>query len=196
MNAVFHFLAAVLGVYSVLIFIRIIFSWFGNVVSGKPVEILSKITDPYLDWWRNNLNLRISFLDFSAIVAIVFLSLLQSFFYTLARSEIVSIGSLLALIINALWTVVSFIIGFFMVIIILRAFAFFTNRNIYGTFWRIVDDIFQPFMYKMNRIIFGNKIGNFLKGILVTFLLLLLLLIGGRIIINILSGLLYGKFII
>jgi len=135
-------------------------------------------------------------LDFSAIVAIVFLSLLQSFFYTLARSEIVSIGSLLALIINALWTVVSFIIGFFMVIIILRAFAFFTNRNIYGTFWRIVDDIFQPFMYKMNRIIFGNKIGNFLKGILVTFLLLLLLLIGGRIIINILSGLLYGKFII
>ena len=196
MKAVFGFIAGAIGVYSILIFARILLSWFGSMVSGKPVEILSKITDPYLDWWRKNLKLTIGFLDFSAIAAIVFLSLMQSMFYNLASSEILSVGTMLAVILGAVWSIASFIIGFFMIIIVLRAFAFFTNRNIYSPFWRIVDNIFQPFMYKMNRLIFGNKIGNFLKGMIISFFLLLLLMVGGRFIINLLISFLYGKFVI
>jgi len=196
MNAIFGFIAGAIGVYSILIFARILLSWFGSMVSGKPIEILSKITDPYLDWWRKNLKLTIGFLDFSAIAAIVFLSLMQSMFYNLASSEILSVGTMLAVILGAVWSIASFIIGFFMIIIVLRAFAFFTNRNIYSPFWKIVDNIFQPFMYKMNRLIFGNKIGNFLKGMIISFFLLLLLMVGGRFIINLLISYLYGKFVI
>jgi len=196
MKSIFGFFAAITGVYSILIFIRIIFSWFGNMVSGKPMEIISKITDPYLEWFRRNLNLRIGFLDFSAVVAIVFLSLLQSMFYTLARSEVVSVGSMIAAVLSALWTIISFIIGFYLVIIALRAFAYFTNRNIYSAFWQTIDNIYQPFMYKMNRIIFGNKIGHFLKGMIITFLLLLLLMFGGRLLINLLVSLISDKFVL
>jgi len=196
MKSIFGFIAAALGIYSILIFVRIIFSWFGNMVSGKPIEILEKLTDPYLDWFRRNLNLRIGLLDFSAVAAIVTLSLLQSLFYTLARAEVVSVGSIIAAILGALWTIISFIIGFYMIIIGLRAFAYFTNRNIYSPFWQTVDNIYQPFMYKINSIIFGKTIGHFLKRMIIVFLLLLLLMIGGRLIINLLIGFLSDKFVL
>jgi len=196
MRSIFGFIAAVIGIYSILIFIRIIFSWFGNLVSGRPIEILEKITDPYLDWFRRNLNLRIGLLDFSAVVAIVFLSLAQSLFYTLARAEVVSVGGIIAAILGALWTIISFIIGFYLIVIALRAFAYFTNRNIYSPFWQTVDNIYQPFMYRINSIIFGKTIGHFLKRMIIVFLLLLLLMIGGRFLINLLIIFLSDKFII
>jgi len=194
MRAVFGFLSAITGVYSLLIFIRIIFSWFSGMVSGKPVELLSRLTDPYLDWFRRNMSLKIGFLDFSAVVAIVCLSMLQSLFYTLSVAESVTIGNILAIILVSIWSILSFIIGFFMIIIVLRAFAYLTNRNIYSTFWNAVDNIYKPISYRINRIIFGKKIGGYFKGMVISFLLLGLLLIGGRFLINIIADFLVNTF--
>ena len=191
MRTILSILAAAAGVYSLLIFIRILFSWFGDFVSGKPVAIIKKITDPYLDWWRKNLNLRIGFLDFSAIAAIVALSFLQNVLYTLSYSERMSIGFILAQIIVSIWTIISFIIGFFMIIIFLRGVAYITNRNTYSPFWGAVDTIYQPLMYRMNRIIFGNRIGSFVKGMIISFIILAVILFGGRILITLLADVLY-----
>jgi len=192
MKAICSFLSAIIGIYSLLIFIRIIFSWFGNMVSGKPVEIIGKITDPYLAWWRNNLNLRIGFLDFSAVAGIVCLSMLQSVFYTLSVSESITIGTILATVLVSLWSIVSFIIGFFIIIIVLRAIAYTTNRNTYSPFWATIDNIYQPLMYKVNRIIFGNKIGNYLHGMIITFFALIILFVAGRFFINFLANIFSG----
>jgi len=188
MRAIFSFLAFAAGIYSILIFVRIIISWFAGNVFGKPAEILKKITDPYLNWWRKNLKLQFGSLDFSAVAAIVFLSLLQNILFTLSVSQMITIGLILAQILLSLWTIITFIIGFIMVIIILRLFAYLTNRNIYSNFWRVIDSIYQPLMYRMNRIIFGNKIAGFMKGMIISLLLLALLMFGGRIIINLIAG--------
>jgi YggT family protein len=191
MRAFFGLLAFLTSIYSILIFIRIILTWFSAMVPGKPVLILSIITDPYLNWWRKNLNLRAGFLDFSVIVAIVFLSLIQNVFYTLSLSEKISLGFLLAQILISLWTIVSFIIGFFLIIIILRGIAYIFSLNTYTPFWSIVESISQPVMYRINRLIYGKNIGNYFFGIVVSFFLFLTLFIGGRFIINILANILY-----
>jgi len=191
MRFILGILAVAASVYSLLIFVRIIFSWFGDFVSGKPVEIVKMITDPYLDWWRRKLNLRIGFLDFSPIAAIVFLSFLQNILYTLSISERMYIGSILAEILFSVWTIVSFIIGFFIIIIALRMIAYLTNRNIYSPFWGVIDNVSQPIMYRMNRIIFGNKIGGYLKGVIISLIILIVLMAAGWIIVNILANLLY-----
>ncbi|MCL2214416.1 MAG: YggT family protein [Treponema sp.] len=191
MRFIFNILAVLTGIYSLLIFIRIIFSWLGGMVSGKPVEILSQITDPYLDWWRQKLNLRIGLFDFSVIAAIVSLSLLQSVFSMLSSAGRFSIGSLLAVILVSLWTIVSFIVGFCMIIIILRAFAYLTNRNIYNPFWSAIESISQPLMFSLKRIIFGKRIVNYLNGMIVCFVLLALVMFGGRFLINFLAGYFY-----
>ncbi|MCL2265871.1 MAG: YggT family protein [Treponema sp.] len=190
MRFIFGVLAAAAGIYSILILIRIILSWFGNSYNSKPAEILQNITDPYLNWWRGVLKLRIGFLDFSVVVAIVFLSLLQNIFYTLSLSQRMTLGFILAEILTSVWSIMSFIIGFFMIIILLRAAAYLTNRNIYSPFWSIVENISQPLMYRMNRLFFGKKIGNYLAGIIFAFLLLAVILTGGWLFVNFLAGLL------
>jgi YggT family protein len=191
MRLIFGILAAITGIYSLIIFIRIILSWFGNMVKGKFVDILIMITDPYLDWWRRRLPLNVANIDFSVIPAIVFLSFAQNIFRILSVAERITLGFLLAEILLAIWNIFSFIIVFFAVVIIIRLIGYFLNSNIYSPFWSVVDAIAQPFLYRTNRIFFGNKIGSYLKGIILSLLLLIVILVGGRFIINILSRIFY-----
>ncbi|MDR2257638.1 MAG: YggT family protein, partial [Treponema sp.] len=69
MRIIMNLLAGLTGLYTLLIFIRIMLTWFGNVRFGRPAEILGRITDPYLDWWRR-FPLRAGFLDLSPILGL------------------------------------------------------------------------------------------------------------------------------
>jgi len=191
MRFIFKLLAGAVGFYSILIFIRIIISWFSDSVRGRLTDFLYRITDPYLDWWKSKLNLRIGFLDLSVIFAIVFISFVQRILYTLSVSERMTLGIILSEILLSLWSIFSFIAVFFIIIIALRAIAYLTNRDIYSPFWGAIDSISQPVMYKMNRLFFGNKIGSYMKGIVFSVLLLLGTLIGGRFLIIFLAGFFY-----
>jgi YggT family protein len=190
MRLIFGVLASAAGIYSLIILIRIIFSWFGNMVSGRPVDIINKITDPYLNWWRKTVKIRIGFFDFSIIAAVVFLSFIQNVFYILSITEKITLGFLLAQVIFSLWNIVSFIIGFYIIVIIIRGIGYLINCDIYSPFWRVIDSVSQPLLYRMNRLFFGKKTGGFLIRIFLTLFLLIITLIGGRIGINILSGIL------
>jgi len=190
MRFIFGILASITGIYSLIIFIRIIFSWFGNMVGGKPVEIINKITDPYLDWWRQKLHLRIGNFDFSVIPAILFLSFIQNLFRIISKEERITIGFLLVQILLFIWNIFSIILGFFIIVIIIRLIGYFINSNIYSPFWSIIDSVTQPLLYRTNRIFFGKKIGGYLKGIFLSLLLLIVILIGGRFIVYLLSNIL------
>jgi len=188
MRFIFGILAGAAGIYSLLLFIRIIISWFGGLPSSKPVALLERVTDPYLDWWRSHLNLRIGFLDFSAVAAIVAVSVAQNIFYSISYSGVFKIGNILAIILLSIWSVVFFILVFCLVIIILRLIAYLTNRNTYSPFWRVIDSISQPVLYRLNRIIFGKRIAGYLKGIILSSLLLVALMIAGRFAVPVLTG--------
>jgi len=190
MQMIFSFLAFTAGLYSILILIRILISWFGSFNDSKPLNLISRITDPYLDWWRRSVNIRIGVMDFSAVAAIVSLSLLQSIFYSLAYSQRLTIGYLLAIVLSAVWSIASFIIGFLFLVILLRLIAYLTNRNIYSPFWRVVDAVSQPVLYRLNRIFFGNRIAGYVKGIAISLIALAAIRICGGFIIPQLAGLL------
>jgi len=189
---VFRVLAAVIGIYSLIIFIRIIFSWFRNLVSGRLVEIISKVTDPYLNWWRKRLNLRIGIIDFSAVAGIMFLYLLQNIFSMISAADKISIGMFLSVIILSLWPMVSFILGFCIIVIVLRMIAYLTNRYMFSQFWGMVDSISKPILYRINRIVFGSKIPGFLNGIIVSLLILIVIFILARVLIYMFASFLYN----
>jgi len=190
MRIIFKILAAITGIYSLIIFVRIIFSWFGNMVSGKPVEIINKITDPYLDWWRQKLRFNIGVFDFSVIPAIVFLSFIQNIFKILSMAKRITLGFILAQILLSIWNIFSVIIGFFIIVIIIRLIGYFINSNIYSPFWSVIDSVTQPLLYRLNRIFFGKKIGGYLTGIILSLLLLILISAGGWFVVFLLSGIL------
>ncbi len=70
-------LSATLGIYSVVLIIRVLLTWFPNVDMGNPVlSTVSSITDPYLNAFRGLIP-PLGGLDLSAILAFVALSLMK-----------------------------------------------------------------------------------------------------------------------
>jgi YggT family protein len=183
-------LTTLVGIYSLLIIIRIMLTWFSNAPYGRPVEILAAITDPYLNWWRQRLNLRAGTLDLSPIVAMVALSVVQTICSTIADEGRISLGIILIVCLFALWAAVAFILGFCAIILILRFIGYMCNCNMYSTFWRIIDSISQPLQYRINRIIFGRRLVRFTTGLVVSIIALVAAFFGGGLIVRLLTGLL------
>ncbi len=70
-------LAQTLSIYSLVLLVRVLLSWFPNLDWSNPVlSTVSSITDPYLNAFRGLIP-PVGGLDFSAIVAFIVLSLAQ-----------------------------------------------------------------------------------------------------------------------
>jgi YggT family protein len=157
------------------------------------MEFLARITDPYLNWWRNKINLRAGMLDLSPIVAIAVLSIAQKICSTIAHYGRISLGLILAVCILALWSALSFVLGFCFVVLLLRLIAYFLNSNMYSPFWSVIDSISKPLMYRINRSIFGNRIVSFLTSNIVGIVVMVVLWILGNALINLFFSMLTGS---
>ena len=184
MRVTMNILGGLTGLYMILITVRILLTWFRGGVYGRPYEILQNITDPYLNWFRRFSFLQTGMFDLSPIAALAVLSVLNQIFNTVASFGRISLGIILALLLSAFWSAVSFILGFFIIVLLLRVIAYLTNRDMYNSIWRIVDIISQPVLYRINRIIFRNRLVNYLTGIISALVLLLAL----RIVLGIVLG--------
>ncbi|MDR0457346.1 MAG: YggT family protein [Treponema sp.] len=195
MRLIMGLLAALTGLFSLLIGIRIILTWFSNTQYGKPAYILACITDPYLNWWRQRFNLKAGILDLSPIAALASLSIVQTICSTIAAQGKISLGIILAVCLSAVWSAVSFIVGFCFVVLVLRFIGYISNSNMYSAFWQIIESIARPLMYRINRIIFGRRLVNFSTGIIVSIAALAGIWIMGRVAVKFLIGLLLRSFV-
>ena len=76
----FQVLAQTLQIYSLVLIVRVLLSWFPNLDWGNPVlSTVSSITDPYLNAFRGLIP-PLGGIDLSAILAFVALNLLQQLF--------------------------------------------------------------------------------------------------------------------
>ncbi|MDR2374988.1 MAG: YggT family protein [Treponema sp.] len=179
MQFILRLLGTLMGLYMLLIFVRVMLSWFGGARLGRPAEILTQITDPYLNWWRRFPIFRTGYIDLSPVAALAALSLAQTICSTMAYYGRLSLGILLAIVLQAVWSVVSFALGFFIIVLLLRLIAYLTNRNIYSTFWRIIDSISQPVLYRITRIFFRRRLINYLAGVILSTGVLVILGVAG-----------------
>jgi YggT family protein len=173
-----NILSGIISLYMILIFIRIMLTWFSGVHFGRASQFLGSITDPYLDWFHRFSFLRVANLDLSPIVALALLSVVDNVFLTLGRYGHITLGVVLSMVISVVWSTASFILSFFIIVLGLRLIAYLTSRNVYGGFWRIIDSISQPILYRLNRVIFGKRLVRYMTGILTSIGFLLILRIG------------------
>ncbi len=74
---VLQVLAQTLEIYSLILIVRVLLSWFPNLDWGNPVlSTVGSITDPYLNVFRGLIP-PIGGLDLSAILAFIALSVMQ-----------------------------------------------------------------------------------------------------------------------
>ena len=74
----FNTVVTFINIYTALLFIRILLSWFPNINwFDPPFSILSQLTDPYLNIFRSIIP-PLGGLDFSPILALLLLQVVQS----------------------------------------------------------------------------------------------------------------------
>jgi YggT family protein len=161
-------LSFLVNIYMIILTVRIILTWFSGFGTGGLQEALARITDPYLDWFRRFTFLRIGALDLSPIAALGVLSLFNRVFSTLAFYGHITVGVILAITLLTAWSAVSFFLGFLIIILVLRLIAYMLNQNTFSSFWRIIDTISQPVLYRINRFFFRGRIVNYLSGIILS----------------------------
>jgi YggT family protein len=164
----------------ILIFARVILSWFapgsgggypryggyqGGALYGRACKILCAICDPYLFWFRRFKIFRLGALDFSPIAAMAFLSVLNTLLAMLVRFGRISLGIILAVLLNAVWLALSFFMGFAILLLVLRLIAYMTSSSSF--FWLYVEKLSDPIIYRINRIIFRSRIVHYLVSLIV-----------------------------
>jgi YggT family protein len=90
MNLLITTLATFVGIYSSLLFIRVLLSWFPNINwYNQPFAALSQIADPYLNLFRSIIP-PIGGMDFSPILAFIALQILRDVLFNLSRMSFVT----------------------------------------------------------------------------------------------------------
>lgn len=83
-------LAAFLQIYLVLLFIRVLLSWFPNLNwHNPPFSFLSQVTDPYLNLFRSIIP-PLGGIDFSPMLGFFALSIASQLLGSVASSSLVS----------------------------------------------------------------------------------------------------------
>ena len=166
MRQILNFINIIISVYMVLIIVRIILIWFRGSV--RIPDFLLNITDPYLNWFRRLGFLRFGSLDFSPIAAIAVLSIINQIVSILARHGSISLGIISALFLQIIWSLVSFFIIFIIIILVLRLIAYLTSLNTYNIFWRAIDAISQPILFRINQTLFRGRIINYRTSMIIS----------------------------
>ncbi len=149
------FLARLLEIYSFIIWIRIILSWVRPYPRvGSFTYYMAKIVDPFLGLFRSS-KARIGVLDFSPIIAIGILAVIQTLLSVYGMYGFLTLGIIVANVIYAFWTYgVSIFLFFSILMLIFRTIAAFThNPMMYGMAGQFSDPISN-----MVRRSFSNRI--------------------------------------
>jgi YggT family protein len=173
-------ISLILNIYIIIIFVRIILTWFSWERNGGITEILARITDPYLNWFRRFTFLRIGFLDLSPIAALGVLTLVDRILRIAAATGKITIGIILGMLLQMIWGALSFLLGFIIIILVLRLIAGLVRVNKNNSFWQIIEAISQPVLYRISRLLFGNRIMNYISAMIISIAAMLIVYIGLR----------------
>jgi YggT family protein len=179
LSTIARVLSAVVVVYMFLCAARVLMSWLPGLDAGKGGRILSRVADPYLNWFRRFKIFSSGAFDFSPIIALAILAVVNDLLTTVSYAWSVSVGLVLGLLIGALWSAASFILLFFLFCAAARAVAYAAHWNSLHPLWRVIDSILNPILFKINRLIYRGRIVNYLQGLVTGSLVLLLLWFGG-----------------
>ena len=172
-------LNALVIVYVFLCTARVLMSWLPTLDSGRGGAILAWVTDPYLNFFRRFKIFRSGTFDFSPIAALALLVVVNDLLTTIAFSGRLGVGIVLALLVGAAWSAVAFIISFFALCAAARIVAYVARWNSLHPLWMVIDSILNPLLYRINRLLYRNRIVNYLQGLITGFAILFLLRMGG-----------------
>jgi YggT family protein len=170
---------AALSVYLLLIVIRILLSWLQGFDGGRGAELLHRVTDPYLNWFRRFEFLRIGSFDFSVVLAIVVLSIVTSIVLYLAAAATITFGLVVALIIARLSSAVGFFVVIFLILSLVRAVGSVAGVNSASRFWITVDQLLEPIVHKTTQVFARGRFMSYRNALVLFAAMMAVILFAG-----------------
>jgi YggT family protein len=188
MEMLLRIITGTLSAYMLLLFIRIILTWFSGSNFGRPYEILTSITDPYLNYFRKFSFLRFGMMDFSSIAGILLLVIILNILNTIASYGTITFGLTMSIIVGALWSAINFLITFFILLVIFRLITGMINPTSNSPLMTTLETILTPVTNIVYNKIFKNSNITYMVCLGVSGAMLLFILLGGNVIITFLSN--------
>jgi YggT family protein len=175
MQIIFRIASGLVAAYLVLILLRILFTWFTGYELGKAGRILASVTDPYLRVFRRIRVLSTDRMDFTPVLASIVLVVLLNIFSVLALSGKITLGLVLALLLQALWSTVSFILLFFIILLAARFVMYLMRVSFVSPLVQTLDLILSPLLAFVQKRVFRKRIVHYKIGIAFTGAVLIIL---------------------
>ena len=174
-------ISALLSVYMVILIIRVMLTWFRTSQSSRFYYYLSAITDPYLNWFRRFSVLRFGMMDFSPIVGFVVLGLVINIFNQIAHYGKITFGLILALFVNGIWSVISFILILFVLLAVIRLISStIAPGGFLASLSGGIDSIIEPLTSWVRKTLFRNRFTPYTTQLAVSIGILIAVNIAGR----------------
>lgn len=168
-------IAGLISLFTVLIFVRVIFTWIPSLAYSKVGKILSEICDPYLNWFRRFKFVRIGALDFSPVLAIGALLLVSSILQNIVLTGHFSLGIALGTLISVVATFISSFLNIFTLLILIRLIFELVNKKTQSYFWHQLDSVISKIAYRITKIFAPRKFFSFTVQIVIVFVTSILL---------------------
>lgn len=177
---IFSLLAAAISLYTMMCFVRIILTWIPSLNYSRFGHFMSAACDPYMNYFRRFGFLRFGTIDFSPILSLGLLVAASNILSNIAATGRLGVGYILASIVSVGWSIVASVIGFLVILLIIRLVALLLNKN-GGSLWYTLDQTLNPVVYKIAGIFRGkNTFMTQKKAFVITIVALLALrLVGG-----------------
>ncbi|MDA8410375.1 MAG: YggT family protein [Treponema sp.] len=173
-------LGAAVTVYMLACAIRIFLTWVPRSDLGAPARVLASAVDPYLAFFTRFKIFRVGRFDFSPIAALATLAIVNQVLLTIAFVGAITIGGIAALVVDAIWSAFAFVLTFLAVAALARLVAYAARWNSLHPLWRVIDDMLNPILFRITRLIWRDRIVNYLQGLATGLAVLLVLRIGGE----------------
>ncbi|UTC75159.1 YggT family protein [Treponema sp. OMZ 792] len=168
--SLFNTLGFVVKIYSYLCIIYIFLSWFGSHSRGG---FLYEICNPYLSRFRRFKFTQIGMVDFSPILAIGILSLFANILFQIADTRTFSVLRIVLNLVGIVWSFFSFLLNFFIIILIIRLVLDFSENYRQGNFADMLDRFLSPVFVRVHKLS-GGKFMSLRKQIIVCLIVLIL----------------------
>ena len=163
-------LGLAISLYTTLIFIRIVLTWFPAVRFGWLYRILSRITDPFLYLFSGLKFLHFGSMDFSPIAAFVLLAIVSNIINVLIVNRgRISAGIIASIGLTAIASAFTFLCGVFALLTGIRLVGYIIKADTYSSpFWRAIDMVSAPIIYRITRIYFPRRVVRYKTSLIVT----------------------------
>ena len=158
MSTIALFIARLLSIYSFVIWIRIMASWINPFPRpGSFTYYLACIVDPYLNTFRSS-RFRAGMLDFSPIIGIGVLSVVQSVFEIYGTYGMMSLSLIVQLFISAFWSYgVSIFFTFGFILLVMKTIASFMNGSNFSMVMERMGTFTDPITNWVQRTFFKTR---------------------------------------